>query len=146
MRRMLLLIPAVVLLVAAEEVKDAAKKELESFTGSWQATSIEHDGKEAPTEAVKDVKLVVKGEHYTLYTAKDTIKGTHKLDPTKKPKQIDAVRTEGPQVGETLKGIYTLDSDTFKVCFAPPGKDRPTEFSTKAGGGLRLLVLKRGKP
>jgi len=143
---MLLLIPAVVLLLAAEEAKDAAKKELEKFTGTWQAMSIEHDGKEAAAEAVKDVKLVVKGEHYTLFTAKDTIKGTHKLNPTKKPKQIDALRSEGPNAGETLKGIYTLDNDTFKVCFAPPGKERPTEFSTKTGGGSRLLVLKRGKP
>jgi len=78
--------------------------------------------------------------------AKHAINSTHKLDPTKKPKQIDAVRREVPQAGETLKGIYTLDSDTFKVCFAPPGKDRPTEFSTKAGTGFRLLELKRVKP
>jgi len=146
MRRMLLLIPAVLLLLGAEEVKDAAKKELEKFTGTWHATSIEHDGKDASAEALKDVKLVVKGEHYTLLTGKETIKGTHQLDPTKKPKQIDEVRSQGPDAGETLKGIYTLENDTFKVCFAPPGTDRPTEFSTKAGGGLRLLVLKRGKP
>jgi uncharacterized protein (TIGR03067 family) len=74
------------------------------------------------------------------------VKGTHKLDPAKDPKQIDAVRTEGANAGETLKGIYTLDGDTYKVCFAAAGKDRPTAFSTTSGGGHRLIVMKREKP
>ena len=56
------------------------------------------------------------------------------------------MRTDGPHAGETLKGIYVLTGDTYKVCFGAPGKTRPTEFSTKAGGGQRLLVMKRAKP
>ena len=46
-----------------------------------------------------------------------------------------------------MLGIYELEGDTFKVCFAAPGKaDRPTEFKSAAGSGHRLLVLKRETP
>jgi uncharacterized protein (TIGR03067 family) len=92
------------------------------------------------------VKLVVRGEHYTFHVGDQTIKGMHKLDPTKDPKQIHAVRPQGPHPGETIKGISKLDGDNDKVCFAEAGKDRPTQFSTTGGGGHRLIVMKHEKP
>ena len=125
---------------------DSDKKELDKLTGTWTAVSIEHDGKKASEEDAKKVKLTVKGEHYTLQTRDQMIEGTHKLDATKKPKQIDAMRTKGPDAGQTLKGIYELDGDTFKACFAPAGKDRPTEFATKEGDDYRLMTFKWEKP
>jgi uncharacterized protein (TIGR03067 family) len=73
----------------------------------------------------------------------DTIVGTHKVDPTKKPKEIDAMDTEGPYKGKTVLGIYKLEKGEFTVCFAPPGKDRPKEFSTKSGTGELLHVWKK---
>jgi uncharacterized protein (TIGR03067 family) len=85
-------------------------------------------------------------EKYTFKAGKTEAEGTHKLDPTKTPKQIDAVRTKGPNAGQKMLGIYELTDDTFKVCFAPPGKtERPTEFKSAAGSGQRLMVLKREK-
>jgi uncharacterized protein (TIGR03067 family) len=39
---------------------------------------------------------------------------------------IDYDMTEGPTKGEKHLGIYELDGDTVKFCFAAPGKDRPT--------------------
>lgn len=147
MRRHLLMVLAAGLLLAADAPKDdGAKKELKAFTGTWQAVSVERDGKEAPKEEVAKMKLIVKGNRYTFHSGGQTISGTHRLDPAKDPKQIDAMRSKGPDAGETLKGIYTLEGDTFKVCFAAAGKDRPTEFSTTSGGGHRLLVMKRSKP
>ena len=98
-----------------------------------------------PKEQVEKTSLEVKGDHYTLRVGDREIKGTHKLDTTKKPHQIDAVRSEGPNSGETIRGIYSIDGDTYKVCFAAAGKDRPTEFSTTQGDGHRLIVMKRKK-
>jgi uncharacterized protein (TIGR03067 family) len=141
----LLAVSAALLLAAATRAGDGEKKELEKFTGSWAATAVTVDGKELPAERVKAVRLEVKGNQYTYTAGKEVIKGTHKLDPGKKPKAIDAMRATGEGKGETLKGIYELDDDTFKVCFAAPGKDRPTEFSAKEGSGRRLIVMKRVK-
>lgn len=126
---------------------DAAdKKELKRFSGSWQAVSAVRDGKEAPKETAAKITLTVKGEKYTFkIPGGEAIEGTHKLDPSKKPKEIDAVRSTGKDKGEKILGIYELTKDTYKVCLAPPGKDRPTEFSSKEGSGHRLLTFKRAK-
>jgi uncharacterized protein (TIGR03067 family) len=126
---------------AADE--KAAKAELEKFTGTWKGVSVVRDGKEIPKAEAEAIRLVVTGEKYALTEGKDEIEGTHKLDPTKTPKEIDAVRTKGPNKGEALKGIYQLTADTFVVCFAAPGKDRPKELKAEGGAGLRVLAFKR---
>jgi uncharacterized protein (TIGR03067 family) len=64
---------------------------------------------------------------------------TVKIDPTKKPKRIDVSFTEGKHKGQTLLGIYEIDSDAFRVCVARPGDERPAEFSAKAGSGRTLI-------
>jgi len=138
---------ALALVPAAGGRAETPDKELKKFTGTWQAVSIVEDGKEAPKSGVDKVTLTVKGEHYTLKThGGEVIEGTHKLDPSKSPRAIDALRSSGPDKGKTILGIYELTDDTFKVCFAPPGKDRPREFASKPGSGDRLIVMKRRGP
>jgi uncharacterized protein (TIGR03067 family) len=129
--------------LCAAAARGGAKEELEKFSGAWRAVSIVTDGKETPKEDLKATILLVKGPNYTLRTTGGIIKGTHKLDPTKKPRTIDAVRKSGPGKGEKLHGIYELTDDSFKVCFAAPGADRPKEFAAPAGSGNRLIVMKR---
>jgi uncharacterized protein (TIGR03067 family) len=124
-----------------DKVPDAKK-----FDGTWQGVSVTNDGKEMPKEEAEKLTLTVKGDRYTLKGGPEAIEGTHKLDPSKSPRTIDATRTAGPDKGKTILGIYELTDDTYKVCFAPPGKDRPTEFSARAGSGNRLIVMKRQKP
>jgi uncharacterized protein (TIGR03067 family) len=70
-------------------------------------------------------------------------KGTFKLDPSAKPKAIDITGTEGPNKGKTIPAIYELTDDTLTVCYNLGGKDRPTEFKTKAGTQLFLVTYKR---
>ena len=41
--------------------------------------------------------------------------------------------------------IYELDGDTFKLCYAAPGEERPKEFSAKGANGITLAVWKRAK-
>ena len=131
--------------VAADEEGQNDKAELEKFTGTWQAVSVVRDGKDVPKADVEAVRLVVMGEKYAFTEGGEMIEGTHKLDPTKKPKQIDAVRTKGPHKGETFRGVYELSEDSFVVSFAAPGKDRPKELKAEGGPGLRVLAFKRVK-
>jgi hypothetical protein len=62
---------------------------------------------------------------------------------------VDAEITTKTQDGETrtikVLGIYELDGDTMKTCLAAPGKERPTEFSSKEGSGRMSYVWKREK-
>jgi uncharacterized protein (TIGR03067 family) len=136
---------ALALLLSALASADTAKEELEKLNGVWRAESVTEDGKEMSADDLKTVRLIVNGKEYTYARGTNFIKGTHKLDPSKKPRAIDAVRSSGADKGKTLKGIYELKGDSFKVCFAAPGKDRPKEFTAKKGSGNRLIVMKRAK-
>jgi len=44
-----------------------------------------------------------------------------------------------------MLGIYALDASGYKVCFAPAGKPRPTEFTSTSGNGQILQVWERQK-
>jgi uncharacterized protein (TIGR03067 family) len=141
MKRYALLALVTAFLVAADDPKDDLKK----LEGTWTLTSGEKDGKNEAEKTIKTAKLVIKGDQHDVKIGDDTFKGTHKIDPSKKPKAIDATDTDGPFKGKTVHGIYEVDGDTFKVCFAKPGDDRPKEFSTKSGTGHILHVWKKDK-
>jgi uncharacterized protein (TIGR03067 family) len=70
-------------------------------------------------------------------------RGTSRIDPAKRPKAIDLTPTEGEHKGQTARGIYEVEGDTLKICFAEPDKPRPTEFTGKTEA--TLAVFKRGK-
>jgi len=46
---------------------------------------------------------------------------------------------------EILLGFYELERDRYKVCFAPAGKPRPTNFSSDAGSGQIFQISQRQK-
>jgi uncharacterized protein (TIGR03067 family) len=139
---------AAVLLVAADPPKaDAVKDELAKMEGTWRLASGEFNGQPMPEEQVKPISRTISGDKYEIFRDGTSLgKGTMTLDPTKKPKTVDAEMT-GAAGGPPRKalGIYELDGDTMKTCIAEPGKDRPTEFATKSGNGHRLYVWKREK-
>jgi len=144
MTRLLAVALALGLSAAAADDK-ASKDELERFTGTWQGVSYVRDGTAVPRAEAERLRLVVMGERYTFTEGGEEIEGTHRLDPTRTPRHIEAVRTKGPHKGEKMLGVYQLTDDSFIVCFAAPGKDRPTELKPAGGPGLRVLSFKREK-
>lgn len=138
------------LLVGVTQARpDDASSELKKFEGTWILVSGERDGKKIANDDVKKSKITWKGAEVELLTphqSPQTIKGTSMVDPSKKPSQMDFVRSVGPDSGKVMIGIYEfIDPDQYRICFAPPGKDRPTEFKTKEGSGHTLHVWKRVK-
>jgi uncharacterized protein (TIGR03067 family) len=71
--------------------------------------------------------------------------GTFTLNPTATPKTIDMVPADGPNQGKMFRGIYQLEGDELKACFAFPGKERPKTFLTEANSGLVLEFWRRTK-
>lgn len=99
-----------------------------------------------PDEVLKDAVRVVEGDKFFIKKGDKTLRAaTMKLDPTKNPKWIDIIFTEGPEKGKTRLGIYGLEGDTQKICYGDLDKNRPTEFVSKPGTGHRLVVFKRVK-
>src|SRR5438876_9873472 len=110
----LILIPAIVLFLAANSTDDAAKKDQEKLQGDWTLVSGERDGQEFPEDLVKSLKRTMKDDTFTVTRDGETVaKGTFTLDPSKKPKAID-IKLEA--AANPVHGIYELDGDTFKLC------------------------------
>ena len=140
MRIAVLLLPLAGLLSAADE---GTKAELAKMKGTWQGVSGEVDGRKANPMELEKTFLVIEGDRYTLQLPDAVRKGTFKIDPAKSPKQIDVTAADGPDKGKTMRGIYELKGATLRYCLAQPQKDRPTEFTSKAGSGHVLYVHKR---
>lgn len=124
---------------------EAIKKDLTQLQGEWSMVSGSADGQPMPEQMRKQMKRVCKGDGLTVMMG-DQIFLTAKItvDPSKKPKAMDYEMTGGVTKGKKQLGIYELEGDTFKSCFAKPGAERPTEF--KPGEGRTLSVWKRDKP
>lgn len=139
-----------VLFLLAADAKDDADKEMKKFEGNWVMTAGERDGQKLADEHVKASKIGWKGKEVTVVTphqSKEPIKGACTIDPTKSPKEMDWVRSAGPDAGKTFRAIYEFTGpDEYRICFAPAGQDRPKTFTTKAGSGHTLHSWKRVKP
>ncbi len=128
---------------AVQPSEEAVKKEIKLFQGKWACVGgQDHDGKPFAAEMIKHVFMVVEGNKFTIKEKDNvSIEGTFTVDPTKKLKTIDAVLKK-PGEGKLL-GIYQIDGDTRKSCFALDEKIRPDGFRKEAG--YMIFEWKRAK-
>ena len=133
--------------------KDAPSKgDLDKLQGTWLTVSLVNDGKtlvdeKSPPKEGPATKLVYDGNRWMVKVRDKTVaSGVLKIDPAKKPKEIDIMDESGTKNEKTKLGIYEIDGDTYKYCLAPAGKPRPTDFTSKEGSGDSLGVMKREKP
>jgi uncharacterized protein (TIGR03067 family) len=118
--------------------------EMKKLAGVWHVVSFKDNGNDMPADAVNDLKVVITGDKYLArLEGKDALAWTYKLDPTKKPKTLDITFLTGRKQGQTAPGIYSLEGDTFTICGAEPGQERPTEFAAKPGSKHCLMAHKR---
>jgi uncharacterized protein (TIGR03067 family) len=84
--------------IEADALKDgAAQRDCEALQGAWGFVS-----------GIREVQLLFVGDHFTARFADgDIYVGTFRVDPTRKPRAIDMIITEGParHKGKTSLGI-----------------------------------------
>jgi hypothetical protein len=68
------------------------------------------------------------------------------VNPASAPRSIDVVFDEGPSQGTPLRGIYELSNETYKVCLALEGQERPKLFESPPGTAHVLELFKREQP
>ena len=124
----------------------AIQAEFKRFEGTWSYASVVSEGKPVPEEGLKESRLVLKGDRFTVTEPKAAHQGRYAVNPTVTPSTIDMTFTEDPRVGKTIRGICELNGDTCKVCIGIDDQHRPTAFGSQPGSGLVLEVLKREQP
>ena len=116
--------------------------DLDRLQGTWNLVAAFQDGKALPEDKVKQTTIVFKGDTFRFPGSAEyatSRAGTVKLDESKNPKEMDAISTEK----EVMLGIYALEQNGYKVCFAPAGKSRPADFGSTAGSGYILQSWER---
>jgi uncharacterized protein (TIGR03067 family) len=127
------------------ELATAIKEDQEALQGTWLLVRLELNGREDYPGPFKKKKSVWEGGK--LVFEKDKVRwrdqkpDTYKLNPLKRPSEIDLVSDDGT----FALGIYLIDRNTLYICWAGVNeKTRPTSFRTKPGQtSLRSLELKR---
>jgi uncharacterized protein (TIGR03067 family) len=129
---------------AAAQENDDAKR----IQGTWVVDpAVYKDLKDK--DAIKEmmaVRIIFDGESCTTkHPPGNEEKGSFRLDPSKKPKQIDLL---GKMGNLQAQGIYELEKDSLKLCWDRDFKTRgrPTKFAnTQEVSDPFLLVLVREK-
>lgn len=128
---------------------DAFTKELKAMAGTWRPVSAENNGNKSSEALLKGIRWIrdADGKWAMQRDEKTVLEWTvRRLDGTKNPKAIDVEITAGPHKGVVYRGIYELDGDTLRICFAMPEKaERPREFSAHKGSGNALSEFEREK-
>jgi len=123
------------------------KVKADDLRGIWVVERCEIDGDTPDRKFIEgQLKFEFSADKFwTHLDDPDADAVSYTLDPVHTPKRIE-VRYEKDGKPVTRAGIYELDGDTLKICYAD--KERPKEFATKkvAGDKQRLFVLKREKP
>lgn len=137
-----LLGPAIAIaLLGASFAEDAPPKESKELSGAWLVASAQEAGQDRPQ--AKGLRFVVQGAQFT---AGAWMQGTFTVDTAKTPKTIDFKVASGLlHAGKTLEGIYELNGDTIRICYAEGTGKRPQQFSSTRDNGAFLLVCNRAK-
>jgi uncharacterized protein (TIGR03067 family) len=111
-----------------------ASDELTQMGGCWRIIKAEMDG----TPREESFTITFKNGRFTRKGKTQTYTGSYQLDPSARPRQITIIKDEG-ESKKPLLGIYEIKGKILTLCF---GRELPSEFATKAGQNVILLVLK----
>jgi uncharacterized protein (TIGR03067 family) len=143
---LLVILTAIAVAAACAEDNEATKKDMALLQGEWSIVTAGGGGQALPGDMLENSRRVCKGDETTVTIGGQLLmKANFTLHPTQKPKTIDYRVTAGRNAGKTQLGIYELDGDTVKFCFAAPGAARPTDFDAKGGDRQTASVWKRVK-
>jgi len=124
---------------------DQVKVDRERIAGTWRVVALEVNGNKASETDARKLSVInhADGTWSLSSDGKEVARGTSEIDPTQSPKTIDFVPSDASAPGSRYLGIYELGETTRRLCFAPLGKERPTEFSSTAGNQHLLVTFER---
>jgi erythromycin esterase len=121
------------------------KRDMDQMQGTWQAIRMNMEGEDQPLQGVfANLQLVVKDDQRTVRSGDRVFsEASFRLNPATQPRTIDLLVTRGGARGRLMLGIYEIAGDGLRFCYAAPGRERPRDFTPRAGSGQTLQEMKR---
>ncbi|MCI0639437.1 MAG: TIGR03067 domain-containing protein [Gemmataceae bacterium] len=135
------------LLAGGSKDSEQVQKDKRDLQGTWKVISAVQRGELVSQDDIRDTEIVFSGTHiHVREGGKQSRKFQFKIDPGKKPKEIDLTVVEGPGKGNIDRAIYQQDGDNLKIRIQE-NKDepRPKDFVEREGDKLSMVVLRRFK-
>jgi uncharacterized protein (TIGR03067 family) len=123
----------------------SAADDLQKLQGKWEVAGGEVNGSAIPESDIPTITLTITDKSYLVERDGSTDRGSFSVDPSKQPKQMDIQPGSGDDAGNQLLAIYELGVDSFKVCYAAAGEDRPKSFATEPDSRRLTINYKRKK-
>ncbi len=114
--------------------------------GEWAMVSCIRDGMPVEKKLLPYGKRVDRANQVTVsFGPQVMFKARYSVDGTKQSKTIDFTHAEGVAAGQTQLGIYEVEGDRLKLCYAAPGSPRPENYETAPADGKTMAVWRRLK-
>ena len=141
-KRFLAALPAL-LFVVPLSVGDTREAKTAPLMGVYTIVSGEENGKPVPADRLLGRKATITADSITGTDKdrKEFFACRYTLDTKTKPWTITMTGTSPKK--EQAVGIVEIEGDTLKLCYALPGADKPTSFTTRQN--QHCFVLKREK-
>jgi uncharacterized protein (TIGR03067 family) len=123
----------------------SAADDLQKLQGVWEVAGGEVNGSAIPESDIQSITLTITDKSYSVEREGNTDRGSFALDPSKQPKQMDIQPGSGDDAGSKLLAIYEIGQDSFRVCYAARGDDRPKAFATEPDSRRLVINYKRKK-
>jgi len=121
--------------------------------GTWDIVELIQYGKKVDFNIVKGTKFVFADNLLRIQPPTDKVEEfqkrsfSFKLNPAKKPAEVELSALDGKHKGVTSPGIYELKGDTLRWCQSDVAKapERPKDFTSPEKSPFYLFTLKRAK-
>lgn len=121
-----------------------AMNDINPLAGTWSCLSATVDGRLLPKETTDSLRLTLTQNRYKTEKGSEVLfDSSYTIDPSKNPKQINMIGTEGDLAGKEAPGIYSMEGDVLRICYVMPGLPRPGAFESAQGSKAFLVTWKR---
>ena len=118
--------------------------DIAELEGTWACVSATVDGRPLPKETTALLRLTLTRDRYKTEKGTEVLfDSTYTINPSKNPKHINMIGTEGDLKGKEAQGIYSLEKDVLQICYTMPGDGRPEKFKSPAGSKAYLVIWQR---
>jgi uncharacterized protein (TIGR03067 family) len=125
---------------AAAALPSSVNDPAPELEGEWKMIACRADGHAVPESIVNTGKRIARGGESTTYFGKQLLMNArYTVDKSAVPHTVDYTIGNGKQP----LGIWRFEGDALQICFAPPGKPRPVDFTAPGGTGHTYTAWKR---